>query len=187
VVPQVRDASLVPPEAVQFPAIPASAYKGWPKLPAVEFNPRAMNVNVLLDFGKAPPQPKGPHYTTLVPQVDRDGNDLGGIRLPYLAAPLGTFTGWALIKRELGGEAPDICGQLGQFIPFANTKAERLAASDPRLSIEERYPSQDAYVRAVKEAAAELVRARFLLIEDHDRIVEAALRKGTSLWKTSAK
>jgi hypothetical protein len=145
-----------------------------------------MNVNLLLDFGKVPPQPKGPHYVTLVPQVDRDGNDLGGIRLPYLAAPLGTFTGWALIKREFGGAEPDICGQLGQFIPFASTKAERLAASDPRLSIEERYPSQDAYVRAVKEAAAKLVRERFLLIEDHDRLVETALQKGTDLWRTSA-
>jgi hypothetical protein len=186
VVPQARNGTLVPPEAVQFPAIPATAYEGWPKLPAVEFNPRAMNVNLLLDFGKVPPQPKGPHYVTLVPQVDRDGNDLGGIRLPYLAAPLGTFTGWALIKREFGGAEPDICGQLGQFIPFASTKAERLAASDPRLSIEERYPSQDAYVRAVKEAAAKLVRERFLLIEDHDRLVETALQKGTDLWRTSA-
>jgi hypothetical protein len=187
VVPQARNGTLVPPEAVQFPAIPATAYDGWPKLPAVEFNPRAMNVNLLMDFSKVPPQSKGPHYTTLVPQVDRDGNDLGGIRLPFLAAPLGTFTGWALIKREFGGEAPDICGQLGQFIPFANTKAERLVVSDPRLSIEERYPSQDAYVRAVKEAAAALVRARLLLIEDHDRMVEAALQKGTNLWKPGAK
>ena len=63
-------------------------------LPAVQFNPQAMNVNILLDFTKVPPQPKGPRYVTLVPQVDRDGNDLGGIRLPHLQAPLGTFTGW---------------------------------------------------------------------------------------------
>jgi hypothetical protein len=102
VVPQARNATLVPPEAVHFPAIPATAYEGWPKLPAVQFNPQAMNVNLLLDFSKVLPQPKG-RYPTLVPQVDRDGNDLGGIRLPYLAAPLGTFTGWALIKQEFGG------------------------------------------------------------------------------------
>jgi hypothetical protein len=184
-VPQARNGTLVRPEEVAFPAIPATAYLGWPKLPAVEFNPHAMNVNLLIDFARVPPQPKGPHYTTLVPQVDRDGNDLGGIRLPYLAAPLGTFNGWALIKQEFGGAAPDICGQLGQFIPFANTKAERLTASDPRLSIEERYPTQDAYVRAVKEAAAALVRQRFLLIEDYDRMVETALEKGTGLWKTT--
>jgi hypothetical protein len=185
VVPQAQNGTLVPPEAVRFPAIPATAYEGWPKLLAVQFNAQAMNVNLVLDFTKVPPQPKGPRYATLVPQVDRDGNDLGGIRLPYLQAPLGTFTGWGLIKQELGGETPDICQQLGQFIPFANTKAERLAVSDPRLSIEERYASQGEYVRAVKEAASALVRQRFLLIEDYDRMVEAALQKGTDLWKTS--
>ena len=186
VVPQSRDATLVPPEAVRFPAIPATAYQGWPKLPAVEFNPQAANLNVVLDFNKVPPQPTGSRYATLVPQVDADGNDLGGIRLPYLQAPLGTFTGWALIKQEFGGATPDICGQLGQFIPFANTKAERLAAADPRLSIEERYASQGEYVRAVKEAAGALVRQRFLLVEDHDRMVETALQTGTDLWKTNA-
>jgi hypothetical protein len=74
---------------------------------------------------------------------------------------------------------------LGQFIPFANTKAERLAVSDPRLSIEERYASQGDYVRAVQEAAGALVRQRFLLIEDYDRMVETALQKGTDLWKTA--
>jgi hypothetical protein len=143
-----------------------------------------MNVNIVLDFNKVPPQPKGAGYPTLVPQVDADGNDLGGIRLPYLAAPLGTFTGWSLIKQEYGGATPDICGQLGQFIPFANTKAERLTAADPRLSIEERYRTQADYVRAVKEAGGALVRQRFLLIEDYDRVVETALEKGTDLWKT---
>jgi hypothetical protein len=186
VVPQVRDGTLVPPQAVQFPAIPATAYAGWPKLPAVQFNPQAMNVNLLYDFSTVPPRAKG-QYATLVPQVDRDGNDLGGIRLPYLRAPLGTFTGWALIKQEFGGTTPDICGQLGQFVPFANTKAERLAAADPRLSIEERYPTQDAYVRAVQTAAGTLVRERLLLVEDYDRMVETALQKGTDLWKPAAK
>src|SRR5262249_15132733 len=81
---------------------------------------------------------------------------------------------------------PDICQQLGQFIPFANTKAERLAVSDPRLSIEERYASQGEYVRAVKEAASALMRQRFLLIEDYDRTVELASQKGTDGWKVPA-
>jgi hypothetical protein len=126
-----------------------------------------------------------PSHGVRLSQVDRDGNDLGGIRLPYLQVPLGTFTGWGLLKQELGGATPDICQQLGQFIPFANTKAERLAASDPRLSIEERYSNQSRYVRAVKEAAGSLVRQRFLLVEDHDRMVETALQKGTELWKTT--
>jgi hypothetical protein len=144
-----------------------------------------MNVNVLMDFSKVPPEPVGPVYATLVPQVDQDGNDIAGIRLPFLQAPLGTYTGWGLLKTEYGGAKPDICGQLGQFIAFANTKAERLAAGDPRPSIEERYPTRADYVDAVRAAAASLVRERFLLVEDYDRIVQAALAKGTDLWKLS--
>jgi hypothetical protein len=185
VVPQARNGTLVPSQAVRFPAIPATAYAGWPTLPPVQFNPDAVNVNVVLDFSNVPPQPAGPRYTTLVPQVDRDGNDIAGIRLPFLQAPLGTFTGWALLKPVYGGATPDICQQFGQFIPFANSKAERLAAGDPRLSIEERYPTSGRYVRAVQEAAASLVRDRLLLVEDYDRMVETALEKGTGLWKAS--
>ena len=188
VVPLRRTGTLVPPEAVRFPAIPATAYAGWPKLPAVQFNPAAMNVNVALDFSQVPPAPTGKHYVTLVPQVDRDGNDIAGIRLPYLQAPLGTFTGWSLLKPELGGAEPDRCNsvQVGEFIPFANTKQERLAAGDPRPSLAERYPAAGDYVRAVREAAATLVKQRFLLPEDYDRMVEAALQKGTDLWKPQA-
>src|SRR5262249_55294637 len=69
VVPLSRTGRRVPPEKVRYPAIPATAYAGWPKLPAVQFNPAAMNVNVVLDFSHAPPEPTGEHYVTLVPQV----------------------------------------------------------------------------------------------------------------------
>ena len=173
---------------VRFPAIPAPASAGGPKRPAVQFNPAAMNVNVALDFAQVPPAPTGKHYVTLVPQVDRDGNDIAGIRLPFLQAPLGTFTGWSLLKPEFGGAEPDRCDsvQVGQFIPFANTKQERVAAGDPRPSLEERYPAAGDYVRDVRDAAATLVKQRFLLPEDYDRIVEAALQKGTGLWKPQA-
>ena len=186
-VPTARDGGLVPPQEVRFPRIPARSYAGWPALPAVQFNPNAMNVNLGYDFSKVPPEPTGGRYATLVPQVDSDGNDIAGIRLPFLRAPLGTFTGWSLIKQEFGGAAPDICGQLGQFIPFAASKSERMAAGDPRLSIEERYPARADYVKAVREAAASLVRQRFLLVEDYNRIVQAAIDKGTDLWKPSAR
>ena len=184
VVPQSHNGTLVPPQEVRFPSIPATAYAGWPELPRVQFNPKAMNVNVAMDFSHVPPKP-GAAYATLVPQVDSDGNDIAGVRLPFLQVPLGTFTGWALLKQAYGGAEPDICQQFGQFVPFANTKAERLAAGDPRLSLEERYPNQRDYVRKVQEAAATLVRQRFLLPEDYDRIVQAAVAKGTDQWKSS--
>ena len=131
VVPQARNGTLVPPQAVRVSRDPGDGLRGWPKLPAVQFNPQAMNVNVLLDFAKVPPQPKGPQYTTLVPQVDRDGNDLGGIRLPYLQAPLGTFTGWGLLKQEYGGATPDICAR--SWANSSRSPTPRPSASPPPI------------------------------------------------------
>jgi hypothetical protein len=107
-----------------------------------------------------------------VPSTDADGNDQPGIRLPAVCVPIGTYTGWN-IRRE--GYAP---GQLasvrGSFFPFAATKADRLAKGDPRPSIEERYPSRDAYVRAVSDAAAALCGERLLLEEDALRLIAEA-------------
>ena len=73
-----------------------------------------------------------------------------------------------------GAGAPDICGQLGQFIPFANTAAERIAAGDPRLSLQERYGNHLGFVGSVKFAAVDLVNQRFLLQEDANRIALSA-------------
>jgi hypothetical protein len=66
----------------------------------------------------------------------------------------------------------------GSFIPFARTKAERLAAGDPRLSIEERYPTRGIYVAAVKKATDRLVAQRHLLPEDATLLVSQAERDG---------
>ena len=101
----------------------------------------------------------------LVPDVDADGNERAGIRLPEVAAPLGTFAGWNLRRAEMG--APDALGRWdGSFLPFAPTEAERLRRRDPRPSLEARYPSRAAYVEKVTAAAAALRRAGFLLEED---------------------
>jgi hypothetical protein len=172
-VPHRSDGTLVPPEQVNFPRIPATSYAGWPSLTAVAFSPLTMSRNAPLDFSVVPYQPlPGPEYTVQVPQVDADGNDIAGIRLPFLTAPIGTYTGWAMLRPGAG--APDICGQLGQFIPFANTAAERTAAGDPRLSLEERYGNHLGFVGAVKFAAVNLVNQRFLLQEDANRIALSA-------------
>ena len=73
-----------------------------------------------------------------------------------------------------GTLAGTIYSLLGSYIPFAGTRAARASARDPRPSIEERYPSREAYVRAVEQAAANLVRERLLLEEDAREIVERA-------------
>jgi hypothetical protein len=111
-----------------------------------------------------PPILLGTPYPALVPKTDADGNDIAGIRLPEIAAPLATYTGWG--RRAFPPGANEGCDAAGQQIDFATTKAERLANGDPRLSIEERYPDHDTYVSAVAHAAFQLRRQRLLLDED---------------------
>ena len=62
----------------------------------------------------------------------------------------------------------------GSFAPFARTKAEREAKGDPRLSIEERYSSHDAYVAAVRRVCEMRVDEGMMLQEDAERFVTAA-------------
>jgi hypothetical protein len=105
--------------------------------------------------------------------VDADGLDRGGIRLPELAAPLATVTGWNLRAPERGSSG-EMVEFLGSIWPFAKTKEERTAAKDPRLSIAERYASRDEYLRRARAAVDDLVRDRFVLPQDRDWMVERA-------------
>ena len=108
-----------------------------------------------------------------MPQPDADGNDRGGIRLPAVALPLGTYTGWNLRRPEVG--APDkLARWSGSFIPFAATTAAQQASGDPRLSLEARYASRADYERRSAAAAAALVEQRFLLAEDVAEITRRA-------------
>jgi hypothetical protein len=112
-------------------------------------------------------------YPALVPAVDADGNDRAGIRLPEIAAPLATETGWNWRHPRTG--APDaLVGVVGSYLPFARTRAERERDGDPRLSVEERYRSRDEYLGRVAVAALGLVRERFLLARDVPRVLERA-------------
>jgi hypothetical protein len=111
----------------------------------------------------------GPIYPSFVPKTDADGNDIAGVRLPELAVPVATYTGWAL-----RADGHDGCDASGQRIPFAKTKADRLAKGDPRLSLEERYPDHATYVARVTQAARELQTQRFLLEDDVAKIIAAA-------------
>ncbi len=60
------------------------------------------------------------------------------------------------------------------MIPFAKTRAERMANNDPRLSLEERYADHAGYVAAVKKAAAQAVATGFLLAADADKLIAEA-------------
>lgn len=151
--------SLVDPMETGFPPIPGVTYTG------------SVNSLHLLDHESIPPT-AGDEYTVLVGKVDADGNMVHGVRHPNLVAPIGTYTGWNL-RREGFGEGAQCAGG-GSFIPFAATRAERMAKGDPRLSLEERYADHAAYVRAVTAAAEALVRDRLLLRADADEIIRQA-------------
>jgi len=109
-------------------------------------------------------------YGVRVPAVDADGNEVAGIRLPPIATPLATYTGWNVYKAE----PTELCDRDGSYIAFAKSKAEREAAGDPRPSVEERYGSRANYVAKVKAAADALVAERLLLPADARAFVETA-------------
>jgi hypothetical protein len=185
--PSIADGTLVPPDRVRLPEIPANFY-GEVDRPAV--SPLRIYDNLhVLDFGplyraedssgvitREPPQVGSGSYGILEMQVDADGNDLAGIRSVFLQTPIGTYTGWNLGREDRFEDG--MCNLQGSFIPFASTKAERIAASDPRLSIEERYPTKDAYLTAFKKAAADLVAKRYLLPDDAALLVNRAESEG---------
>lgn len=185
--PRIADGTLVPPDQVRFPPIPANEYGGVPR-PAVRFL-RVHNPLHVLDFGPRynaadssgiitvePPRVGTASYGVLVGQVDADGNDLAGIRSVALQVPIGTYTGWNLGRADRFEDG--FCSLQGSFIPFARSRAERMASGDPRPSLEERYPSRDAYVAALRAAAERLVSQRFLLADDARALVAEAERDG---------
>ncbi len=164
--PKFSDGTLVPASEVKFPKVPGMG------------SPQALTA------GNRLPNPLWPNgagagtaLPLFVPQVDADGNDLGGIRMPDVAAPLGTGTGWVFRPASLG--SPNELVMLrGAWIPFAKDKAVREAAQDPRLSLEERYSSKEAYLAKVKEASEQLVKQRFLTDED----VATQLKQAEQRW-----
>ncbi|NNE37279.1 MAG: hypothetical protein HKN08_03155, partial [Gammaproteobacteria bacterium] len=174
--------TLVSPDDVSYPAIPALNYAGWPSLPRFVFTPETMYRYGPLDFSDVPyRRASDEEYVVQVSQVDADGNEIAGIRLPELTVPLGTHLGWSVMKE--GSGFPDSCGQHGTFIPFAKTREERMTAGDPRPSLEERYGDEAAFAAKLETAAIDLMEAGFLLQEDVDRIVRRVREHGFDYWK----
>jgi len=160
---------------------------GWPDIPGVTYT-GLVNELPLMDYGplydfrnvtgilSEPPKPKTEEfYKTLVPRVDRDGNEIAGIRSINIRVPVGTYTGWAL-RREGYGKG-DLAALNGMFIPFSKTRKERKVTGDTRLSLEERYGSLEKYMQAVRNAADELVREGYLLPEDTGIEIEKAEKR----------
>jgi hypothetical protein len=175
--PRIGDGTLVSVERFR---------EAFPDIPGVE-KPGARYQPFRLDFGarwnegiadKAPPV-AGEPYRALVPMVDDDGNELGGIRLPDVAAPLATFTGWSL-RAEAHGAEGMLADLDGSYLRFPHTSEEQAEASDPRPAVLDRYPGRGAYLRRVVEAAMGLEREGYLLAEDALELIRAAAER--DLW-----
>jgi hypothetical protein len=159
--PRIADGTLTP-----------AAKAGWPAVPGYQLPQqplRAFHLNFGADWAKGivsvePPE-VGKPFVVSVPAVDADGNVRSGIRLPDIAVPLATQAGWNYRDTSIG--APDrLAGEIGSYIPFPRTKAERDRAGDPRLSIEERYRNRDEYVGKFAASALDLVDRGYLLADD---------------------
>lgn len=170
----------VPPPESRYPrlgggTLTTAAGVRFPAIPGVRDPKSVAGPGQLTAAGSAP-------LPFLVPQVDADGNEIAGIRVPEQSVPLATTTGWNF-RSEAIGNPGDIYSLLGSYLPFPVTKAERISRQDPRVSIEERYQGRDDYLKRVRSAALDLVRGRYLLQED----VEAVVERASAHWEYATK
>lgn len=164
--PKLSDGSLIPISDIKFPAVPGLAAPN-----AVKAGGRVRNPQLPGGAGE------GVDLPLLVPQCDADGNDLGGIRVPDAAVPLGTGTGW-VFRPEAFGSPHEFYLLRGAWVPFARTKAERVAVGDSRLSLEERYTDKTTYLEKVKAVVQGLIDQRLLLHTDLD----AQMKQASERW-----
>ena len=177
--PRLDRDTLVPFPEFDFPQLPGvrvptrihRAYR-------VDYGPRFRSEGIV---SFQPPRVGAP-FPILVPKVDADGNELAGIRLPEVAVPLATYTGWNLFGPGKGPPT-EICSFRGSYIPFARSKQERLEAGDPRPSIQERYGSRDEYLGRVVAVALKLMDEGYLLSQDVPRILEIAAQRWDYLMR----
>jgi hypothetical protein len=173
-IPRLAAHTLVPPDAVEFPAVPGVQPPRRAHRPRrLDYGPDFITDGIVT----CEPPRVGQPYPVWVPQVDRDGIDLGGVRLPEVAVPLGTFTGWN--PRPTGTGAPgELVDYAGSYFPFARTRNARARTHDPRPSLEERYAGRAAYLAAVDRVTHDLVAAGFLRGAD----VAAVLAGAGARW-----
>jgi hypothetical protein len=186
----VRDGKEPPPSL--YPRIADGTLAGWKEgesgwraLPGVRY-PEVIQRPEFLDHGpdyltrrrltRVPPLSRG-HYEVRVPACDPDDNERGMLRLPSVAVPIASFTGWNLRSGPQIGAEGELLSLTGGYVPFVRTKTERQAAGDPRPSLEERYPRFEDYLEWFTGAARELVRQRYVLEEDLPRLLQLAERQ----------
>jgi len=171
--PKIADGTLVPLQDYAPPAIPGVN------------RPHEANQAWRVDFGTnwrdgilsiQPPKVSEP-FPVLVPQVDADGNERDGVRLPEITVPLATYASWNLRDPSIGAPDQRVSFELS-YLPFPKTAAERQTTGDPRKSIAERYSDRETYLTRYHAAVEDLVKQRWILPEDRDAIVH----RGEQEW-----
>jgi hypothetical protein len=170
--PRLADGTAVTAEstAATFAAIPGVRFPDRIVRPArLDFGPDLESKGIASEL----PPKVGARYPSFVSAVDRDGNEVAGLRPPELLAPLATFTGWNLRHPDQGAPG-DLMSMVGSTVPFPRTRDERERTRDPRPSIQERYGDRAGYLARMRESLGPAVAARHILAEDVDAIVERA-------------
>jgi hypothetical protein len=183
----VRSNSLPPPSSYPTIAdrtlVPLRDY-AWPAIPGVN-RPQEANAAYRIDFGPnwrngilaIQPPKVGEPFPVLVPQVDGDGNERDGVRLPEISVPLATYASWNLRDPSIGAPNQRVAFE-ASYLPFPRTASEREKTGDPRKSVAERYFNREDYVTRYTKALDDLVKQRWILPEDR----EAVLHRGAQEW-----
>jgi hypothetical protein len=168
--PRVANGTLVTPDRLTFPRLPSVNVATVPhQAYRADYGPDFITKGIVVN---EPPKVTSA-FAILVPQVDADGNELAGIRVPELTVPVATYTGWNLFN-DKSGPTNVVSSMQGSFIPLPRTKADRDRSGDPRKSVEERYRGRDHYLAEITTAANDLVSKGYLLKTDVPAIVEQA-------------
>jgi len=176
--PKLADCTLVPIEQYAPPAIPGVN------------KPHEANEGFHLDFGShwregfldlQPPKVGAP-FPVLVPQVDADGNERTGVRLPQMTVPLATYLSWNLRDPSIGAPDQRVSFE-ASYVPFAKTEADRQKSGDPRKSVTERYASREAYLAQFTQAVDALIKQHWILEEDRARVIHDGEIGWDDVWK----
>jgi hypothetical protein len=172
--PRLSDGTAIRPEQIvaRFTAIPGMQFPTYLScITRLDFGPESASGIVTT----LPPR-EGKAYPFFVSDVDQDGNELSGIRLPDISVPLATYMGWNLRHAEMGA-SDQLMSLMGATVLFPVTREERESCGDPRLSIEERYTSKEIYLKQVQQTVQVLVEEGHLLAADLDLVASLAAQR----------
>ncbi|HET9408393.1 MAG TPA: alpha/beta hydrolase domain-containing protein [Candidatus Sulfotelmatobacter sp.] len=176
--PKIDDGTLIPLQNYNFP-----------KIPGVNL-PHEANMAYHLDFGdgwhngilsKQPPA-VGTPFPVMVPQIDDDGNERDGVRLPEITVPLATYASWNLRDPSIGAPDQRVSFE-ASYLPVPKTPEDRQKSGDPRKSIVERYTGREDYLARYEKALDELVKQHWILPEDR----AAMLNHASQEWNEAVK